>query len=63
MLDRNFLLMYYMVTGEIYKEEDKYKQIDGGVKYVKKSRGFKSIIEYLKSSINHHLSFHKNRGK
>lgn len=62
MLDNNYELLYFMVTGKIYKKQDEYKQMNGGVKYVDKSRGFRSIIKYFKL-FNHHLSFHLNKGK
>lgn len=48
MLDNNYELMYYMVTGKIYKKYDEYKQMNGADEYVNKNRGFRSITKYLK---------------
>ncbi|NLM35471.1 hypothetical protein N3C_2706 [Clostridium sp. N3C] len=47
MLDNNYELLYFIITGKIYKKQFQYKQMNGGINYVKKSRGIRSIIKYL----------------
>jgi hypothetical protein len=45
MVDNNYMFLYYIISGKIYKNQD---QVNGGFNNVKKNRGIRLLTEYWK---------------